>query len=1438
MDARRTMSIMTAVVCGLLLGATAAQGANGTWNPTGLPANGSAPTFGHLWSDSTQWTGGIIPGTVGTTDNTDTVNFLIAGHYTIELNANHNVKTINSDPGGHGHAFGTQNGSVLSLTSGGAINNTGGGNDKYFAPIRLEGGAGGSYTFSGAAMKIYAPVTGTATAGNYDLILSGAGTANEVATSGSYVGSLGNGGGGGTLSVIKTGAGTWFLKNANTYTGTTTVRNGTLSFGTAAAFGTGTSAINLGDSSTGASDNNELRFITNDTLARNVVVNNNNPSGTTTISARDNLGTPTLSGTLTLNRTLTIYDSGSGFLTFSGKITGTGGLIKDGPDRATLSGTLNDYQGGATLNAGLLIASGAGALGTGPVAVNGGVLRANDGVGLSTAINLPLNNGVWESGASITRTLGSGAGKVQLAGYAGFSANGANINVNLNSGSGLAWGSTTGFSPTTLVLNETTAANQITLQNAVDLNGANRTIAANANTAVISGAIGNTSGTAGLTKNGAGTLNLTGRNTFNGGLTLNAGALNIKNTNTLVSAVTVNAGTLTVDYTGQSTGASLIPAAAPLTIGGGTFSVTGSGVAGQTTAQTVNGLTLAASASTVSAVASSSRPVVLNLGAISRTVPSAAVNFVLPAGTQDAANGITTSSGTANTKLGVWATVNGTEWAAKDAENDNIVTWSSVGGTYTDVTRLSSGAKTIASNPASDVRVIDGTGTAASITPAAPGTTDIATLFGAVTGGTATYDPGTSDILRLSATGTVALTGATGTGALTIGAAINDGILTAGGAANTAGTLTFVNNSAANLITVNSSITDNGTGAVGVRKLGPGIVAFDGTSTVNPPTLGHSGGTFIGEGTLRYRMRGGGANTTVDYQIGTGNIHIQGGTLHADYAGNGRPATVRITNPIGVGASGATFNMRQAAGAGHVTFSGAQTLGGNLRIEGQAVNDQTVMTTTLGGLLTLTNSVSITFASPTFGLGGLTWNDNAVSGGVAGGSHSITFTGPGNVALSNGGANFAPANFIVDNSSTLVYGTGNTGDFFSGVRGNAGKVTLNAARTLSVTGQGNWTMSDFVFNSGSVLVLDMATSRPSGDSGFWQLNGSFTIGSPGAGQPETLRWILYRVQNFRVRDGASLGTITVGNGGTFQTWITESRYDTAPAYDGNLRLQNGAVLDGRMISGITSGAGERPSGLRRAAGTLLLGDGVAGTAETVTIQGVTTWATNLKRPYFIDFANNTTDDGNVVIRYASVGTDPSQYFNVGWMHSGGTLVALREGSSGTVFAPATQNAGVAAVGPAAGTVFTAAKPVTVTTAGTVGFHNVANLSGTGGGERGALGPLEIGATGSLAFQAAGKVQASSVTFKTGAALTVRLTGTSATACSLVDASGTLTFESGTSIAITEEPGLSAYKGPWYVAKGASLAGLPNKAGGLYRVTAEGGYVRIDRLAAGTLILMR
>ncbi len=163
----------------------------------------------------------------------------------------------------------------------------------------------------------------------------------------------------------------------------------------------------------------------------------------------------------------------------------------------------------------------------GSYVVAGGVLRADDGAAISS-VNVNLTGGEWESDAPITRPLGSGTGQVQLSGTSGFSAYGNAINVNLGgAASTVTWGNT-GFTPSVLVLGASTANSALNFQNAIDLHGSTRTIEVDAGPgfpATISGAIGNSTGTAGLTKSGLGTLLLAGSDTYNGTTTVNAGTL-------------------------------------------------------------------------------------------------------------------------------------------------------------------------------------------------------------------------------------------------------------------------------------------------------------------------------------------------------------------------------------------------------------------------------------------------------------------------------------------------------------------------------------------------------------------------------------------------------------------------------------------------------------------------------------------------------------------------------------------------------------------------------------------------------------------------------------------------------------------------------------------------------------------------------------------------
>lgn len=257
----------------------------------------------------------------------------------------------------------------------------------------------------------------------------------------------------------------------------------------------------------------------------------NNSSGTVTVPGILDLG----SNTLTIDNTGQVTISGA---SAGANATGTGGIIKNG------TGLLRFANGGGPEY-------------TGPTVINAGRLMiGSSGEASIPDGNLSLNNAIlqayWAFG--VTRTLGSGAGQIQLTGgTTGFSAitsNGVQITLNNSASYEVIWGSQY-FNPSVLVL-ETGATTQDTgFNNRVDLNGATRTVNApigsggsTTATATLSGIIRNSSATpAGLIKTGSGILRLNAANTYNGGTTLQEGTLQLGNLTGLGSSV----GTLTVN---------------------------------------------------------------------------------------------------------------------------------------------------------------------------------------------------------------------------------------------------------------------------------------------------------------------------------------------------------------------------------------------------------------------------------------------------------------------------------------------------------------------------------------------------------------------------------------------------------------------------------------------------------------------------------------------------------------------------------------------------------------------------------------------------------------------------------------------------------------------------------------------------------------------------
>ncbi|GHU08541.1 hypothetical protein FACS1894158_17860 [Betaproteobacteria bacterium] len=314
-----------------------------------------------------------------------------------------------------------------------------------------------------------------------------------------------------TGGLTKTGAGTLTLSGTNTYDGGTSVNGGLINFSNANNFGTGAITLNGGG----------LQWA----------------SGTTTdISSR-------FDTTSALGAGGGILDTNANEVTLNSAINGSGRLTKTGLGTLALAGT-NTYTGGTTVSGGTLsiaASTNIGLVGNGINEINGGTLKltgTDEDYTHAWTLTGPGNNIETANPNTISGIL-SGTG--------GFTKSGGGILTLSNANN---YGGATTINAGTLALSGNGSIADSSGLTLADVNGALFDISgASGNTTIKSlsggGANGgdvrldtksltvqsgnfggNISGTGGsLTKEGAGTLTLTGNNTYDGGTTINAGTL-------------------------------------------------------------------------------------------------------------------------------------------------------------------------------------------------------------------------------------------------------------------------------------------------------------------------------------------------------------------------------------------------------------------------------------------------------------------------------------------------------------------------------------------------------------------------------------------------------------------------------------------------------------------------------------------------------------------------------------------------------------------------------------------------------------------------------------------------------------------------------------------------------------------------------------------------
>ena len=1183
--------------------------------------------------------------------------------------------------GGRGGALIKQGSGTLTLTG---ANTYTGGTTINEGMLRLGAGgslaSGGALTVNGGTFDLAGnSQTVGALSGTGGKITLGSGTLTTDSASNTTLASAISGSG----KLVKTGSGALTLTGANTYSGGTTVSGGTLIGTTASLQGDieNNAAVVFSQATIGTyagkmTGSGSLTKSGDGTL---ILTGDNSYTGGTTIDGGIlQLGNGGTTGMIAGNVTVNGSESMLAFnraddVTFAGEISGSGAVMLMGPGKVTLTGT-NSYTGGTVVGGGVVKVADDAAFGAagGKLSVAAGAtVQALASFASSRAVELRLGGGKFDTNGNTLTLSGAVSGRGAL--------------TKIGAGTLILTGENT-YSGGTVVEAGTLQGTTQSLQGAITNNAV--VVFDQATNGTYAGVM---SGSGSLTKNGVGTVTLTGANSYTGGTVVNAGVLQLGAGASLAtgSALTVNGGTFDLNGNSQTVGA-LSGAGGVIALGGGTL-----------TTDSASNTTLSSAISGGGGFVKQGTGLLTLTGANTYTGGTTVNDGTLQLG----ASGSLASGGA--------LTVNGGTFDL-NGNSQTVGTLSGTGGTIAlgggVLTTSSANDSTLASaltGSGSLVKQGDGTLTLTGTNSYSGGTTvsggilqgNTSSLQGAITNNASVvFDQGVSGsyagvmsgsgALTKTGAGTLSLTGANsysgGTtvseGTLQLGAggslasggalAINGGTFDLGGNNQTVGALSGTGGAIAlggGTLTANSAINTALASAIsgsgGFVKQGSGVLTFTGTNS-------YSGGTTVSQGTLRLGAGGslasggalavnggtfdlGGNNQTVGALSGTGGaITLGSGTLTTNSASN---TTLAST----ISGSGGLVK----SGTGTLILSGANSYTGGTVVTGGVLQGNS---TSLQGAIV--NNASVVFdqdmgAAGSISIGGprLPGGSETMMGGGAGaGNGTSPLAGAGTLTLNQtagGTSNGAPP----AGGTPLTIGTAAS---LSGT----GALMTTSGGTLVLTGSNTFAGGTTVSAGGTTIFVSGIPAQPPGSGTYaGNMSGTGSLTKTGAA---TL--LLTGTNSY------SGGTIV--SGGTLA--------GNTSSLQGNI-LNNAAVMfdqaSNGTYAGVMSGAGALT---KMGVATLILTGANSYSGGTTVSGGVLQ-------------GNSTSLQGNILNNAAVVFDQASSGVYAGAMSGSGTLTKIGAGllnltGSSVVGGGTSVQAGTLAVNGAL------VSNVTVETGGTVG----------------------------------------------------------------------------------------------------------------------------------------